>query len=80
MPLPIADRAPAVLFDVDGTLCDVRSIRHHVDGTGRRNFDAFHAESIDCPPHAPSSRWRRVPASWATASSWCRRATPAGRS
>lgn len=52
MPLPIADRAPAVLLDVDGTLCDVRSIRYHVDGTGRRDFDAFHAASIDCPPHA----------------------------
>jgi FMN phosphatase YigB (HAD superfamily) len=45
----------AVIFDVDGTLCDVRSVRHFVqssDGIKRRNadFDAFHAASISCPP------------------------------
>lgn len=41
---------PAVIFDVDGTLCDVRGIRHHVR-VRPKNFDAFHGESIDCPPH-----------------------------
>ncbi|MFI5973539.1 hypothetical protein [Streptomyces sp. NPDC051452] len=39
----------AVIFDMDGTLCDVRGIRHLLDGPGR--FDTFHAASIDCPPH-----------------------------
>jgi phosphoglycolate phosphatase-like HAD superfamily hydrolase len=40
----------AVIFDVDGTLCDVRTIRHHVRGR-RQDFQAFHAAAIDCPPH-----------------------------
>lgn len=39
---------PAVIFDVDGTLCDVRTIRHLIDTKG---FDAFHRASADCPPH-----------------------------
>jgi len=46
----------AVIVDVDGTLVNVSSIRHHVrkalkpDGTyTKKNFDAFHKESIDCP-------------------------------
>ncbi|WP_030898635.1 hypothetical protein [Streptomyces sp. NRRL F-5126] len=39
----------AVLFDMDGTLCDVRGIRHLLDGPGR--FAAFHSASVDCPPH-----------------------------
>lgn len=41
----------AVIFDVDGTLCDVSSVRHHVRGKPR-NFDAFHSASLSCPPHA----------------------------
>lgn len=45
----------AVIFDVDGTLCDVTSIRHHVDLHDPRHeridFDAFHRASVDCPPH-----------------------------
>ncbi|SES03663.1 hypothetical protein [Streptomyces qinglanensis] len=40
----------AVIFDVDGTLCDVRGIRHLLDEPGR--FHAFHTASVDCPPHA----------------------------
>lgn len=44
----------AVILDVDGTLCDVRSIRHYVDGgadgRARRDFNRFHSESIHCPP------------------------------
>jgi phosphoglycolate phosphatase-like HAD superfamily hydrolase len=39
----------AVIFDVDGTLCDVRSIRHLLRASN--NFHAFHMASIDCPPH-----------------------------
>lgn len=39
-----------VIFDMDGTLADVRSIRHHVVNESRRkDFDAFHAESVNVP-------------------------------
>ena len=47
---PAQGRRKAVIVDVDGTLCDVSSVRHHVL-TKPKNFDAFHASSIDCPPH-----------------------------
>lgn len=40
----------AVIVDVDGTLCDVTSVRHHVL-TKPKDFDAFHAGSVSCPPH-----------------------------
>ena len=41
-----------VIFDMDGTLADVRSIRHHVVNDSRRkDFDAFHAESVNVPAH-----------------------------
>jgi len=43
----------AVLFDVDGTLCNVSSIRHYVR-QGRKpykDFNAFHRESVNCPPN-----------------------------
>lgn len=40
---------------MDGTLCDVRSIRHHLEANPasglKRNFHAFHAASIECPAH-----------------------------
>ncbi|AEW98359.1 hypothetical protein SCATT_p01660 (plasmid) [Streptantibioticus cattleyicolor NRRL 8057 = DSM 46488] len=39
-----------MIFDMDGTLCDVRRIRHLIDGPG--SFHAFHTASVDCPPHA----------------------------
>jgi phosphoglycolate phosphatase-like HAD superfamily hydrolase len=47
-----------VIFDVDGTLCDVRSIRFHVDPnvigfSGKKNFDRFHAAS----EWAPANPW-----------------------
>lgn len=38
----------AVIFDMDGTLCDVRSIRHYVMGKVR-NYHKFHTESVNCP-------------------------------
>lgn len=44
-------RREAEIFDVDGTLCDVASVRHHVRGR-TRNFDAFHEAALGCPPHA----------------------------
>lgn len=40
----------AVIVDVDGTLADVRSIRHHVL-TKPKDFDAFHAASAHVPPN-----------------------------
>ena len=40
-----------VIFDMDGTLADVSAIRDAHLRPGNRNFDAFHAASIDAPPH-----------------------------
>ncbi|MFA7323686.1 MAG: hypothetical protein WC005_04930 [Candidatus Nanopelagicales bacterium] len=40
----------AIIFDVDGTLADVRDIHHHVPSEPR-DFYAFHAHSVDVPPH-----------------------------
>lgn len=48
----------AVIFDMDGTLADVSSIRHHLttfEATKRRvikHFDRFHAESVNVPPNS----------------------------
>ena len=48
----------AVIFDMDGTLANVSSIRHHLttfEATKRRvikHFDRFHAESVNVPPHS----------------------------
>lgn len=48
-----ARRRDALIVDVDGTLCDVREIRHLVtpeaSGSRRRDFQRFHTESISCP-------------------------------
>lgn len=43
-------KPPAVIFDMDGTLCDVTSVRHHVLDRRRRNYKAFHYLSVFCPP------------------------------
>jgi hypothetical protein len=40
----------AEIFDMDGTLCDVRTIRHLVKGDVR-NFHQFHLQSASCPPN-----------------------------
>jgi FMN phosphatase YigB (HAD superfamily) len=49
---PQDERPKAVIVDMDGTLVDVSSVRHHVrKSKGEKDFDAFHAESIDCPPN-----------------------------
>jgi len=40
----------AVIFDMDGTLADVSSIRHHVTA-GQTDFHAFHMASVDVPAH-----------------------------
>jgi phosphoglycolate phosphatase-like HAD superfamily hydrolase len=41
----------AVIFDMDGTLVDVSGIRHHIFTPGQKNFDAFHNDAVNCPPH-----------------------------
>lgn len=45
--LPMKD---AVIFDCDGTLVNVDSVRHHLFGKDR-NFHRFHRESVNCPPN-----------------------------
>lgn len=46
-----ANREHAVIFDMDGTLTNISSIRHFVAGK-YRNFDMFHRSSLFCPPNA----------------------------
>ena len=41
----------AVIFDLDGTLCDTTQIVHLIEGDDK-DFAAFHAASADCPPNA----------------------------
>ncbi len=41
----------AVIFDMDGTLCDTSGIVHLIEGD-ERDFWAFHAASAGCPPRA----------------------------
>lgn len=41
----------AVIFDLDGTLCDTSAIEHLIEGEDR-DFHAFHEASADCPPHS----------------------------
>ena len=41
----------AVIFDLDGTLCDTARIVHLVEGDDK-DYPAFHAASAACPPHA----------------------------
>lgn len=43
---------PAVIFDVDGTLCDISGVRHYItDDTRHKNFEKFHAAASFCPPN-----------------------------
>lgn len=45
----------AIIFDLDGALCDTSSVVHHVDKTHKdfikKNLDAFHRGSMSCPPN-----------------------------
>jgi hypothetical protein len=43
------EKRDAHIFDVDGTLCNVRGIRHLIDSPG--GFDAFHYASASCLPN-----------------------------
>lgn len=48
-------RRPAVIVDMDGTLCDVSSVVHlqgEPDG-----FSAFHYGCAECPPHGAVVDW-----------------------
>lgn len=47
---PTNSKVAALLVDLDGTLVDVSGIRHFVEG-GKRDFDSFHLESVNCPPN-----------------------------
>lgn len=40
----------AVVVDMDGTLCDVSSVRHFV-ARRPKDFHAFHSGAMHCPPH-----------------------------
>jgi len=40
----------AVIFDLDGTLCDTSGIVHLIEGDDK-DYHAFHAASTNCPPH-----------------------------
>lgn len=44
------ERPAAVIFDYDGTLCDIRGVRHYLLDGGR-DFDRFHRASSFCPPN-----------------------------
>ena len=49
------DRQPAVIVDMDGTLCDVSAVAHLLaepDG-----FTAFHHACAQCPPHRAVVEW-----------------------
>lgn len=48
----------AEIFDVDGTLCDVRGIRHYVTPPNR-DFHSFHLASAFCPPNPEVVEWAR---------------------
>lgn len=57
------NRPTAVIFDMDGTLCDVRGIRHLINpaNPGGRNFHAFHVESTGCPANQQAlDEWDRA--------------------
>lgn len=43
-------RPTAHIFDMDGTLADISSIRHYVEGP-KTDFHRFHEESVNVPPH-----------------------------
>lgn len=48
-------RPPAVIVDMDGTLCDIRTVEHLQNrGDG---FAAFHRACAGCPPHPAVLDW-----------------------
>lgn len=48
-------RRPAVIVDMDGTLCDVSTVVHlQAEHDG---FSAFHHGCVECPPHGDVVDW-----------------------
>ena len=48
-------RRPAVIVDMDGTLCDVSTVLHLQSAPD--GFTAFHQECAQCPPHLAVVEW-----------------------
>ena len=47
------NKPSAIIFDMDGTLADVSSIRHHlIPVDHRKDFYSFHSESVNVPPNS----------------------------
>ena len=45
-------KSDAIIIDMDGTLADVSSIRHHlIPVDDKKDFHTFHSESVNVPPH-----------------------------
>lgn len=50
----MSDTLPLYIFDLDGTLADLKHRRHFVDGTdGRKDWKSFHAACVDDKPIQP---------------------------
>ena len=41
------------IFDIDGTLANVHHRWHHINGGGKKNWDAFFADQIKDEPYQP---------------------------
>lgn len=39
-----------VIFDIDGTLADITHRLHHINGDGKKDWDAFHAACVEDEP------------------------------
>ena len=46
----MSGKPKAIIFDLDGTLCDVEHRRHYVTGE-KKYWDAFHGALVDDKPH-----------------------------
>jgi hypothetical protein len=48
-----------VIIDIDGSLCDVDSVLHHIIGKPKheRDHDSFIAGSMECPPKQDVVEW-----------------------
>lgn len=48
--LPSFTKGDCYLIDLDGTLCDCEHRRHHVDGSEKKDWNAFYAAAVDDEP------------------------------
>lgn len=62
-----------VIFDIDGTLCDIEHRRHHITGS-KKDWDAFHAA---CAGDTP--RWPIISLAWALKKAECQIILATGR-